>query len=80
MPAVTVDDLLTLPRLPVPDPATAVVRPVSSVTSAPHGLEGEGFPVRRAFARVSLSALDPFVHMDQMGEVDYAPGEPKGTT
>jgi hypothetical protein len=23
--------------------------------------------------------LDPFVHMDQMGEVDYAPGEPKGT-
>jgi quercetin 2,3-dioxygenase len=79
MPAVTVDDLLTLPRLPVPDPATAVVRPVSSVTSAPRGLEGEGFPVRRAFAGVSLSDLDPFVHMDQMGEVDYAPGEPKGT-
>jgi redox-sensitive bicupin YhaK (pirin superfamily) len=23
--------------------------------------------------------LDPFVHMDQMGEVEYAPGEPKGT-
>ncbi|MGH3290063.1 MAG: pirin family protein, partial [Streptosporangiaceae bacterium] len=22
---------------------------------------------------------DPFVHMDQMGEVDYGPGEPKGT-
>jgi hypothetical protein len=28
---------------------------------------------------VDLSDLDPFVHMDQMGEVDYAPGEPKGT-
>ena len=40
---------------------------------------GEGFPVRRAFAGVDLRALDPFVHMDQMGEVDYAPGEPKGT-
>jgi redox-sensitive bicupin YhaK (pirin superfamily) len=26
-----------------------------------------------------MSDLDPFVHMDQMGEVDYAPGEPKGT-
>jgi hypothetical protein len=26
-----------------------------------------------------MQALDPFVHMDQMGEVDYAPGEPKGT-
>jgi Pirin len=45
----------------------------------PSGLEGEGFPVRRAFAGVDLAALDPFVHMDQMGEVDYAPGEPKGT-
>jgi redox-sensitive bicupin YhaK (pirin superfamily) len=77
MPAVTADSL-TLPRLTVPD-ATAVDRPVVSVTTAPSGLEGEGFPVRRAFAGVSLSALDPFVHMDQMGEVDYAPGEPKGT-
>jgi hypothetical protein len=53
--------------------------PVMSVTTAPSGLEGEGFPVRRAFAGVDLRALDPFVHMDQMGEVDYAPGEPKGT-
>jgi len=35
--------------------------------------------VRRAFAGVNLEDLDPFVHMDQMGEVDYAPGEPKGT-
>jgi quercetin 2,3-dioxygenase len=26
-----------------------------------------------------MRRLDPFVHMDQMGEVDYAPGEPKGT-
>jgi redox-sensitive bicupin YhaK (pirin superfamily) len=28
---------------------------------------------------VDLADLDPFVHMDQMGEVEYAPGEPKGT-
>ncbi|MGH3935556.1 MAG: hypothetical protein ACRDS1_11380, partial [Pseudonocardiaceae bacterium] len=41
--------------------------------------EGEGFPVRRAFAGVDLRDLDPFVHLDQMGEVEYAPGEPKGT-
>jgi redox-sensitive bicupin YhaK (pirin superfamily) len=52
---------------------------VVSVTTAPSGFEGEGFPVRRAFAGVDLAALDPFVHMDQMGEIDYAPGEPKGT-
>jgi redox-sensitive bicupin YhaK (pirin superfamily) len=49
------------------------------VTAAPSGYEGEGFPVRRAFAGVDLAQLDPFIHMDQMGEVDYAPGEPKGT-
>ena len=35
--------------------------------------------MRRAFAGVSQRALDPFIHMDQMGEVEYAPGEPKGT-
>jgi hypothetical protein len=79
MPAVTVDNVLTLPRIPQPDPAAAQERAVVSVTTAPSGLEGEGFPVRRAFAGVDLRALDPFIHMDQMGEVDYAPGEPKGT-
>jgi redox-sensitive bicupin YhaK (pirin superfamily) len=77
MPAISADTMV-LPRIPDPDPA-ARDRPVVSVTTAPSGLEGEGFPVRRAFAGVDLAALDPFVHMDQMGEVDYAPGEPKGT-
>ena len=75
MPAVTVDNPLTLPRIPEPDRAVAVERPVVSVTSAPSGFEGEGFPVRRAFAGVDLALLDPFIHMDQMGEVEYAPGE-----
>src|SRR5689334_22859081 len=79
MPAVTVDDVLALPHIGTPDPTTARERPVVSVTTAPSGLEGEGFPVRRAFAGVDLRLLDPFVHLDQMGEVDYAPGEPKGT-
>jgi hypothetical protein len=52
---------------------------VTGITTAPTGFEGEGFPVHRAFAGVSLADLDPFIHMDQMGEVEYAPGEPKGT-
>jgi quercetin 2,3-dioxygenase len=77
MPAVTVDPL-TLPRLHDPEPDSRE-RPVGSVTVGPTGLEGEGFPVRRAFWGVDLAALDPFVHMDQMGAVDYGPGEPKGT-
>ena len=79
MPAVTVDDILLLPRIAEPDQALSQDRPVLTVTTAPSGFEGEGFPVRRAFAGVDLRALDPFIHMDQMGEVDYAPGEPKGT-
>ena len=79
MPAVTVDDITALPRIPEPDPTRTRERPVVSVTTAPHGLEGEGFPVRRAFAGADPTLLDPFVHMDQMGEVEYAPGEPKGT-
>jgi redox-sensitive bicupin YhaK (pirin superfamily) len=78
MPAITVDDITTLQRLPQVD-HTAVRRRVRSVTTAPGGFEGEGFPVRRAFAGVDLTELDPFIHMDQMGEVEYAPGEPKGT-
>ena len=82
MPAVTADTL-SLPRLEVPvagpDGTAPRSRPVRSVTTAPEGHEGEGFPVRRAFAGVSHADLDPFVHMDQMGEIDYAPYEPKGT-
>ncbi|HEX7147644.1 MAG TPA: pirin family protein [Actinomycetota bacterium] len=77
MPAVTADPV-ALPRLPS-TASDAAQRPVVSVTTAPTGFEGEGFPVRRAFAGVDLAAIDPFVHMDQMGEIDYAPGEPKGT-
>ena len=79
MPAITVDDITVLPRIPDPDPIATRQRPVRTVTSAPRGLEGEGFPVRRAFHGVDLADLDPFIHMDQMGEVEYAPGEPKGT-
>lgn len=78
MPAATVDDILTLPRIAQPV-LGSVERRVRSVTTAPQGYEGEGFPVRRAFQGVEMAALDPFIHLDQMGEVEYAPGEPLGT-
>jgi redox-sensitive bicupin YhaK (pirin superfamily) len=78
MPAVHVDDLSILPRLPEPGLGDQQ-RPVWQLTTAPQGYEGEGFPVRRAFAGIDLAHLDPFIMMDQMGEVEYAPGEPKGT-
>ena len=76
MPAVYTDTM-ALPRVAVHP--LSKVRHVKSITNAPQGYEGEGFPVRRAFAGIPNSDLDPFIHMDQMGEVEYAAGEPKGT-
>jgi len=54
MPAVTADTM-TLPRLSV-DPASTL-RTVKTVTNAPQGYEGEGFPVRRAFAGEAVVIL-----------------------
>lgn len=76
MAAVTADTM-TLPR--VSTQATPEIRRVLGVANAPQAFEGEGFPVRRAFAGIDNRHLDPFIMMDQMGEVEYAPGEPKGT-
>ena len=67
MPAVTVGDITVLPR--VSELPGARARKVKAITTAPQGFEGEGFPVRRAFAGVDIAQLDPFVHLDQMGEV-----------
>ncbi|GGQ72028.1 hypothetical protein GCM10010195_29670 [Kitasatospora griseola] len=36
-----------------PDPVHSTARPVLTVATAPEGYEGEGFPVRRAFAKIN---------------------------
>ncbi|KWX00029.1 pirin family protein [Carbonactinospora thermoautotrophica] len=78
MPAVTADTL-TLPRLPrLPETGTAW-RPVAKTVTARRHLEGEGFVVRRPFPGMDLSLADPFLLLDHMGAVEYAPGEAKGT-
>jgi quercetin 2,3-dioxygenase len=78
MPAVTADTL-TLPRLPrLPEDETEW-RQVAKVVVAPRFLEGEGFEVRRPFPGIDLSLADPFLLLDHMGAVEYAPGEAKGT-
>jgi redox-sensitive bicupin YhaK (pirin superfamily) len=77
MPAVHVDDPTKLPRIP-PVGAGATERPVVTVVDAPKMLEGAGFEVRRAFAGVDLSLVDPFLLLDHLGAVEYAPGEAKG--
>jgi redox-sensitive bicupin YhaK (pirin superfamily) len=77
MAAVTADTL-TLPRVTGAGLGDTE-RPVLAISTAPAGLEGEGFPVRRTMAGIRYEYLDPFIMMDHMGEVDYAAGEPKGT-
>jgi quercetin 2,3-dioxygenase len=76
MPAISPEDPTSLPRLVLP--ADAVIRPVVTIADAPTMLEGEGFKVRRAFAGIDLRLADPFLLLDHMGAVEYAPGEAKG--
>src|SRR3954467_14474954 len=71
-------DTLVLPRVKAAGLGDTE-RPVRAISTGPTGFEGEGFPVRRTLAGIPYEYLDPFVMMDQMGEVDYAAGEPKGT-
>ena len=78
MPAVTPDDILILPRVPRPDPALAQMRAVTKIVTAPRQLEGAGFEVRRPFPNADFRDSDPFLLLDHLGAVDYAPGEAKG--
>src|SRR5919198_3113103 len=77
MPAVSADPI-TLPRLARPAQAGTRWRGVQKVVTAHKQLEGEGFQVRRPFPGLDLSLADPFLLLDHMGAVEYAPGEAKG--
>ena len=54
------------------------VREADKVLSSHRQLEGAGFVVRRPLPAPGLSALDPFLLIDEMGPIDYAPGEAVG--
>lgn len=77
MPAATAENILALPRVPRPEPESAF-RPVAHVITAPTFLEGEGFQVRRPFPGIDMGLADPFLLLDHLGAVEYAPGEAKG--
>jgi len=53
-------------------------RPVLHVVTAPTTIEGAGFQVRRPFPGIDLRFADPFLLLDHLGAVEYAPGEAKG--
>jgi redox-sensitive bicupin YhaK (pirin superfamily) len=78
MPAVQVDDIRGLPRITSIDTNVAINRRVLTVTDAPRMLEGAGFEVRRAFSGIDLRLADPFLLLDHLGAVEYAPGQAKG--
>ncbi|MDR5731626.1 MULTISPECIES: pirin family protein [Caballeronia] len=53
-------------------------RTISSIIPATRTVEGGGFVVYRPFPTRLLMDFDPFLLLDEMGPVDYAPGEAKG--
>jgi hypothetical protein len=79
MPAITVDNPLVLPRIHRPELFEHTGRPVHRVVPAHHAVEGAGFEVWRPFpGGVDLHLTDPFLLLDQLGPVQYGPGEAKG--
>ena len=54
------------------------IREVSRVVTAHRQEEGAGFIVRRPLPSLSLTVADPFLLIDEMGPVDYGPGEAVG--
>jgi len=54
------------------------VREVTRVVTAHRQEEGAGFIVRRPLPSMNLTLADPFLLIDEMGPVDYGPGQAVG--
>jgi quercetin 2,3-dioxygenase len=54
------------------------VREIFRIVTAHKQREGGGFIVRRPFPSYGLSVVDPFLLIDEMGPVDYSPGQAVG--
>jgi redox-sensitive bicupin YhaK (pirin superfamily) len=54
------------------------VREATRIVTAHKQLEGGGFIVRRPLPTLGLPQVDPFLLLDELGPVDYAPGEAVG--
>jgi redox-sensitive bicupin YhaK (pirin superfamily) len=57
---------------------TQTIRPVTRLVTAHAQTEGGGFVVRRPMPTPSFPLADPFLLIDEMGPVTYAPGEAIG--
>eukprot|EP00455_Lapot_gusevi_P041787 TRINITY_DN4887_c0_g1_i2.p1 TRINITY_DN4887_c0_g1~~TRINITY_DN4887_c0_g1_i2.p1 ORF type:complete len:313 (-),score=89.63 TRINITY_DN4887_c0_g1_i2:144-1082(-) len=56
----------------------AISRGIKRVVTSVRTLEGGGFPVRRPLGIRTLDYLDPFLMLDHLGPITYAPGEAVG--
>jgi len=54
------------------------IRPVAQVITAHQQREGAGFMVRRPFPTHGLDQVDPFLMLDEVGPIDYDPGQAIG--
>lgn len=54
------------------------IRPITRVVTAHRQMEGGGFVIRRPIPTAGLELADPFLLLDEMGPIDYAPGEALG--
>ena len=53
-------------------------RTITRVITSHRQLEGGGFVVRRPFPTAGLDVVDPFLLLDEMGPIDYQPGQAVG--
>jgi quercetin 2,3-dioxygenase len=53
-------------------------RGVRQVFTAPRAQDGDGVELRRAFPGDTISDLDPFLLLDQMGPMEFAAGQARG--
>lgn len=56
----------------------SIIRPVTRIVTAHSQTEGGGFVVRRPLPTPGFPLADPFLLIDEMGPVTYAPGEAIG--
>ena len=57
---------------------TTTIRRADRIIDAIPAMEGEGVAIRRAFPAYELSAVDPFLLLDEMGPARLAAGQAKG--
>jgi quercetin 2,3-dioxygenase len=58
--------------------SSATHRAATRVYTAPRASDGDGVDLRRAFPGPAVADLDPFLLLDEMGPVDFVPGDRRG--